>query len=288
MYPASFEYHRATSIADALALMERFGDDAKVLAGGHSLLPVMKLRFTNPGHLIDIGRIAGLSGIAETGGHIAIGALTRHADVASSASIATSLPALSDAAALIGDVQVRNRGTIGGSIAHADPGADLPAVLIALGAQIVATSTSGDRIIDAESFFTGTFATSLGAGELVTQVRIPLAGRGTGSAYAKHPDAASGYAVVGVAAQVSVADGKVTAARVAITGLAGQATRLTSVETALAGHAADASAIAAASAPAGAGLDLFDDARGTAAYKANLAAIHTARALTSAVARAGA
>ena len=288
MYPASFEYHRATSVADALALMARYGDDAKVLAGGHSLLPVMKLRFASPGHLIDIGRIAALSGISAAGGDVAIGAMTRHADVAASALVAKSVPALSDAAAAIGDVQVRNRGTIGGSVAHADPGADLPAVLVALGAQIVATGKSGDRTIAAESFFTETFATSLGAGELVTQVRIPVPAAGSGCAYAKHPEAASGYAVVGVAALVTVAGGKVTAARVAITGLSSKATRLTAVEAALVGQPANASSAGTAAQAAGEALDLYDDARGSVAYKANLAAVYATRALTSALARAGA
>ena len=288
MYPASFEYHRATSVADALALMARYGDDAKVLAGGHSLLPVMKLRFASPGHLIDIGRIAALSGISSASGIVAIGAMTRHADVAASALVKKSLPALSDAAAAIGDVQVRNRGTIGGSVVHADPGADLPAVMLALGAQIVATGKSGDRTIAAESFFTETFATSLGTGELVTQIRIPVPAAGSGCAYAKHPDAASGYAVAGVAALVTVAGGQVTAARVAITGLSSKATRLTAVEAALVGQAASAASVSTAAQAAGKGLDLYDDARGSAAYKANLAAVIATRALTSALARAGA
>lgn len=287
MYPASFEYHRATSVDDALALMAQYGDDAKVLAGGHSLLPVMKLRFASPGHLIDIGRVAALSGISESGGNVVIGAMTRHTDVASSAAVAKSIPALSDAASVIGDVQVRNRGTIGGSLAHADPGADMPAVMVALGAQIVATGKGGERTIAAESFFTETFATSLGAGELITQVRIPVPAAGSGSAYAKHPDAASGYAVVGVAALVTVDGGVVSAARVAITGLSSKATRLTAVESALIGQPATAAAMASAAQAAGNGLDLFDDARGSSAYKANLAAVYATRALMSALGRAG-
>lgn len=288
MYPAAFEYHRAASIADALALMERYGDDAKVLAGGHSLLPVMKLRFATPGHLIDIGRIAGLSGISEAEGYVVIGAMTRHADVASSAVVSRTVPALSDAASVIGDVQVRNCGTIGGSMVHADPGADMPAVMVALGAQIVATGKSGDRTIEAHAYFTGTFTTSLGAGELVTQVRIPLPAAGSGSAYEKHPDAASGYAVVGVAALVTVAGGKVSAASVAITGMSSMATRLRGVETALIGQPANAKSAVTAGRAAASGLDLYDDAHGSAAYKANLAAVVAGRALASALARAGA
>lgn len=286
MYPAPFEYHRAASVADALALMERYGDEGKVLAGGHSLLPVMKLRFASPAHLIDIGRIAALSGISESGGHLVIGAMTKHAEVASSPVVARIGAAVSDAAALIGDVQVRNRGTLGGSLAHADPGADLPAVMLALDARIVATGTSGDRLIAADAYFTGTFATSLGAGELVTEVRIPQAAPGSGSAYVKHADAASGYAVVGVAALVTVAGGTVSAVRVAIIGLSSMATRLTAVEAALVGQPASEAAVATAASAASLGLDLYDDAQGSAAYKAHLVTVYAARALTQAVARA--
>lgn len=286
MYPSSFEYHRASSVADALAMMEQYGGDAKVLAGGHSLLPIMKLRFATPAHLIDIGRIASLEGITESAGTIAIGAMTRHVDVASSAVIAKSLPAVSEAAAGIGDVQVRNRGTIGGSLAHADPGADLPAVMVALGAQIVATGKSGDRTIAAEAFFTDTFATSLRAGELITQVRIPVPAKGSGTAYAKYADPASGYAVVGVAALVTVVGGTVTAARVAMTGVSSRAMRLAAVEAALIGKPANAASAAAAAQSTSAGLDLYDDARGSAAYKANLAAVYVARSVSIAVSRA--
>ena len=286
MYPSSFEYHRASSVADALAMLEQYGDDAKVLAGGHSLLPIMKLRFATPSHLIDIGRIAALDGITESAGTVTIGAMTRHADVASSAGIAKSLRAVSEAAAAIGDAQVRNRGTIGGSLAHADPGADLPAVMVAMGAQIVATGKSGDRTIAAESFFTDTFATSLRKGELITQIRIPVAAAGSGSAYVKYADAASGYAVVGVAALVTVAGGTVKAARVAMTGASSRAMRLAAVEAALIGKPANATSAAAAAQSTSAGLDLYDDARGSAAYKANLAAVYVARAVNTALSRA--
>lgn len=286
MYPSSFEYHRASSVADALAMMEQYGGDAKVLAGGHSLLPIMKLRFATPAHLIDIGRIASLEGITESAGTIAIGAMTRHVDVASSAVIAKYLPSVSEAAAGIGDVQVRNRGTIGGSLAHADPGADLPAVMVALGAQIVATGKSGDRTIAAEAFFTDTFATSLRAGELITQVRIPVPAKGSGTAYAKYADPASGYAVVGVASLVTVVGGTVTAARVAMTGVSSRAMRLAAVEAALIGKPANAASAAAAAQSTSAGLDLYDDARGSAAYKANLAAVYVARSVSIAVSRA--
>jgi carbon-monoxide dehydrogenase medium subunit len=208
--------------------------------------------------------------------------------VASSSAVQKSIPALSDAASMIGDVQVRNRGTIGGSVVHSDPGADMPAVLVALGAQIIAKGNGGERSIDAENCFTGTFTTSIKSGELVTQVTIPAPAAGSGNAYAKHPDAASGYAVVGVAASVTVSGGNITAARVAMTGLAEKATRLTAVESALVGKAATAATADAAAKAASTGVELFDDARGTAAYKANLAQVYAARAIKAALARAGA
>lgn len=286
MYPSAFEYHRAASVSDALALMAQFGDDAKVLAGGHSLLPVMKLRFASPAHLIDIGRIPALSGITEAGGQVVIGAMTRHAELASSAVLARSATALSDAAASIGDVQVRNRGTIGGSLAHADPAADLPPVMLALGALIGATGAKGARTISADAYFTGTFATSLASGELVTEIRIPVPAAVSGSAYAKHADAASGYAVVGAAALVTVTGGTISAARVAITGMSPMAMRLASVESALTGQPATAQSVAAAARSAGGGLELYDDANASAAYKANLVAVYVTRALTQALARA--
>ncbi|MFN8571543.1 MAG: xanthine dehydrogenase family protein subunit M [Gemmatimonadaceae bacterium] len=288
MYPASFEYHRAASVADALALMEKYGDDAKVLAGGHSLLPVMKLRFASPGHLIDIGRIGALQGVSEAGGVVTIGALARHAEVAAFASGRRGLGALADAASAIGDVQVRNRGTIGGSVAHADPGADLPAALLALAADIVVTGKGGERIITADQYFVDTFTTSMKTGELVTQVRIKVPAAGTGTAYVKYADAASGYAVVGVAACVTVAGGKVTAARVAMTGMGPKAMRLSGVESALNGQPATEAGAKSATADAAKGLDLYDDARGSASYKAALVSIHSARAIVTAIGRAGA
>ncbi len=287
MYPTSFEYHRAASVQDAVALLERYGEDAKLIAGGHSLIPVMKLRFATPGHLIDIGRIAGLTGVSESGGQVIVGAMTRHTDVAASAVVRARLPALADAAGGIGDVQVRNRGTIGGSLAHADPSADFPAVAMALGAQIVAAGKGGERRMAADGFCTGTFTTSLGSTEVITQVRFPVPASGTGSAYAKLPDPASGYALVGVAATVTVAGGKVTVVRVAITGLTPKATRLPSVELALVGKAAGSAVVEAAALRAAEGLELFDDAKGSPAYKANLASVFTARALTRAIDRAG-
>ena len=280
MYPASFEYHRATSVQDALDLLARYGDNAKLLAGGHSLLPVMKLRFAAPAHLIDIARIAGLAGITDQGATIRIGAATRHADVAASPVVKARAPLLAAAASQIGDQQVRNMGTIGGSLAHADPGADLPAVMLATGATLVLTGKDGERTVAADQFFVDVFQTALRSGEMVTAVLVPAAGPGARSAYEKHPDPASGYAVVGIAAQLTVNGNAVSAARVAMTGLGPRAMRLTAVENALTSGAS----IADAAAKASDGLVFVDDAAGSAAYKANLARVYAARALTRAMA----
>jgi carbon-monoxide dehydrogenase medium subunit len=285
MYPASFEYHRASSVDDAIALLGRYGEDAKLLAGGHSLIPVMKLRFAAPAHLVDISRIVSLAGIAESGGNLVIGALTRHADVAASALVRAKAGLLAEAAGEIGDPQVRNAGTIGGSLAHADPAADLPAAMLALGATMIVTGKGGQRRVEADAFFRDVFQTALGAAEILTAVEVPIAGAGSGGAYEKHPDPASGYAIVGVAAQLSVAGGKVAGARVAMTGLGAKPMRLTAIEAALTGQAAGAGSIDAASAAAG-GLAFGDDSRGSAAYKANLARVFAKRALTRALARA--
>ena len=172
MYPASFEYHKATSVQDALALLAKYGDDAKLLAGGHSLIPVMKLRFASPAHLIDIARIPALSTITDAGSAVHLGATARHADVASSAVVRGKAPLLAEVAGHIGDPLIRNMGTIGGSLAHGDPGADLPAAALALGATLVATGAGGSRSIAADDFFTDVFSTALQPGEILTDFFI--------------------------------------------------------------------------------------------------------------------
>lgn len=271
MYPASFEYHRATSVNHALELLAAYGDDAKLLAGGHSLLPVMKLRFAAPAHLIDIGRVSGLDGIAESGGVVTVGAMTRHAEIASSAVLRAKAPLLAEVAGHIGDQMIRNMGTIGGSLAHADPAADLPAAMLALGASVVVQGQGGTRTIPVDQFFVDTFQTSLAAGEILTAIQVPVATRAC--AYVKHPDPASGYAIVGVAVQLGASGG-----RVAITGLAQRPMRLAAVEGALASGAAAADRAAD-------GLALIEDARGSVAYKANLARVFTRQAIEAALAR---
>jgi len=288
MYPASFEYHRASSVRDALALLAQFGDEAKLLAGGHSLLPVMKLRFAAPAHLIDISRIAALAGVTDGGAALHIGATTRHADVVHSALVRAKAPLLAEVASHIGDPLIRNMGTIGGSVAHADPAADLPAAMLALDATMVAAGPDGERTIAADDFFTDVFATSLRPGELLTEIRIPVAATGSGGAYEKNPDPASGYAIVGIAAHVVVTDGAITAARIGMTGLGPNPMRLTGVESALTGQPATAAAAATAAAQAATATSFADDARGSAAFKANLAVVHTRRALLRALKAAGA
>lgn len=286
MYPASFDYHAAGSVQEALALLAQYGDDAKLLAGGHSLIPVMKLRFAAPAHLIDIGRIAGLSAITDGGAALHVGATARHADVAASAAIRAKAPLLAEVAGHIGDPLIRNMGTIGGSLAHADPAADYPAAMLALGASMVLTGAGGSRTVGADDFFTDVFTTALQPGEMLTEVLVPAQGAGSGAAYEKNPDPASGYAIVGIAVQLSVAGGTIAAARVGMTGLGPMAMRLRAVEAALVGQPATDATAATASAQAAAGLSFDDDARGSAAYKANLARVHARRAITRALAAA--
>ncbi|MFY9551432.1 MAG: FAD binding domain-containing protein, partial [Thermoanaerobaculia bacterium] len=204
MYSADFAYFRPKTLAEAAKLLKK-NKGARVLAGGHSLLPAMKFRLANPKALVDLGGIKGLSGIKAQGKGLAIGAMTTHAEIASSALVKKACPLLAETAAQIGDIQVRNRGTIGGSIAHADPAADFPTSLVALGATIVARGGSGERKIPAGKFFVDLFTTALKRGEIVTAILVPGLGRGAGAAYFKHPHPASRYAVVGVAAVLELA-----------------------------------------------------------------------------------
>ena len=287
MYPASFEYHTPASVQEAVALLVRYQDEAKLLAGGHSLLPIMKLRFAQPKHLIDLKRIPGMSGVGEWQDGITIGARTTHRDIESSEIIRRALPVLAEAAALIGDPMVRNRGTIGGSLAHADPSADLPAVMLALEATMKAVGRQGERSIPASEFFVSLLTTALGAEEVLTEVRIPRLPARTGSAYEKYPHPASRYAVVGVAAVVTLdGDGRIAGARIGVTGAAAVASRAMMAEHALNGARADDAALDRAAAMASSGLELREDAQGPAAYKAQLVSVYARRALGRALARA--
>jgi aerobic carbon-monoxide dehydrogenase medium subunit len=286
MYSAPFEYHAPATLSEALALLGQYGDEAKVLAGSQSLVPLMKLRLAQPAHIVDLRKVDGLTGVREAQGALLIGALTTHAALASSELVRQKLPMAAEAAAQIGDAQVRNLGTIGGSLAHADPSADWPAVLLALDASVVVAGPRGERTIKVEDLIVGPLTTSLESGELLTQVRVPLPPAHTAGAYEKLPNPASRFAVVGVAAEVSLASSSVQWARVALTGLASKVTRAAKVEQALQGKAADASTVKAASARAAEGLELRPDLTGSAAYKAQLAAVYTERAVLRAISRA--
>jgi aerobic carbon-monoxide dehydrogenase medium subunit len=278
MISAQFDYEAPKTLDEAFALLSK-NDDAKLLAGGHSLLPAMKLRLAAPSVLVDLGRIQGLAYIREAGDKIAIGAMTTHADVAASDLLERDSPLLKQNAEHIGDVQVRNRGTLGGSLAHADPAADYPAAILALDAELVARSQSGERTIAARDFFTGLFSTALQAGEILTEIRVPKTRDGR-TAYAKFHHPASGFAVAGVAVVVHVKGGNIQHAEIGITGIAPSAYRATKVEEALRGK--DRSAIADASQHAADGVEPLSDYFASAEYRKHLAAVYTQRALEAA------
>ena len=288
MYAAEFDYHRARSLADAQQLLAAH-PGAKLLAGGHSLIPLLKLRLATPSAVIDIGRIPELRGIARQGGTLRIGALTTHAELAASPDLKKSAAALAEAAASVGDPAVRNRGTIGGNVAHADPASDLPTVLVALDARFVTIGPQGERTIAADDFFQDIMTTALGDGEILSAIVVPAAGRGEGSAYVKFAHPASRYAVIGVAARLTVQGGTITNARVALGGLLPAARRAASVEAALTGGMSDTAAIAAAAARVAGDLggDVTGDIYASAEYRAAMAPVYVKRAVEAAVARAG-
>jgi aerobic carbon-monoxide dehydrogenase medium subunit len=287
MYPASFEYHRAGSVDEAVALLGQYGEEAKLLAGGHSLIPLLKLRFARPAHLIDVRRIPGLAGVREETNAIVIGAGTTHRQLATSTVLWSRLPIVAEAAAIIGDPLVRNMGTIGGSLAHADPGADLPAVMLAVGAELVLVGPAGTRTVKADDFFVGLLTTAIQPNEVLTEIRISTPPARTGGAYEKFPHPASRYAVVGAGAVVRMADGSVVAsARVAITGLGTHATRAVGVEQGLTGRATSESTVSAAAARAVDGIEMRSDSTFEADYRRAMAVVFVKRALLRAVERA--
>ncbi|MFQ5662777.1 MAG: FAD binding domain-containing protein [Terriglobia bacterium] len=287
MIPTAFEYFAPRSLDEALALLTRHGGDAKLLAGGHSLLPLMKLRLAAPHVLIDLGKIAGLAYIREEGEQIAVGAMTTHAQVERSELLQRRAPLLAETAAAIGDVQVRNCGTLGGALAHADPAADYPAAILALDAALTLTSQKGKRTVAAKDFFLEMLTTALRPGEILTEIRFAADGVRTGAAYRKLHQPASGFAIVGVAARVELADGgRCRTARVGVTGVAPKAYRATAVEQALAGESLDAKRIAQAAANAATGVEPLADLHASARYRAAMTEVFTRRALTQAFERA--
>jgi carbon-monoxide dehydrogenase medium subunit len=284
MFPASFGYFAARSLDEALHLMTRYGEDAKLLAGGHSLIPAMKLRLAAPRYLIDIGPVPGLRGVRVDGEALVIGALTVHADVSASELVRQRLPGLAQAASVIGDVQVRNRGTIGGSVAHNDPAADFPVILAALDASFVLASPSGTRNVGAGDFFTDYYSTALAPNEIVTEIRVPLPPPGAGTAYAKLANPASGYVVVSAGALLRRdASGRCESARIAVGGLGGKPLRATAAEAALQGQSLSAEVIAAAAAKAAEGSDPDDDVYASAEYKRHMACVYARRAIEKAL-----
>jgi carbon-monoxide dehydrogenase medium subunit len=285
MIPASFEYHAPTTVAEAVKLLQEGGDGVKLLAGGHSLLPAMKLRLASFDALIDITKIEELKGISANGG-LTIGAGTTYSTIVSSDAVRKHCPVLAECIGVLGDIQVRNRGTIGGSIAHADPAADLPALVLALNATLTAQGPGGERMIAADDMFVGMLATALAPDEILTKVTFPLLGSGEGAAYHKMRQPASRYAIVGVAAYVKLEGGKVSAARVAMTGAGAVAVRQPEVEQALIGSDGSDEAIAAAAEQAGNDIDYLGDIHASEEYRRAMVKVYTRRALSEAVQRA--
>jgi carbon-monoxide dehydrogenase medium subunit len=283
MLAAAFDYARPRSLDEAFALLSEHGTEAKLLAGGHSLIPMMKLRLATPSILIDISRIAGLDGIRPSAGGVTIGALATHATIAASDAVLKLAPALSDAAGQIGDPQVRNRGTIGGACAHADPSADYPAVMLALDAVFTNQSLKGTKTIPAAEFFQGMFETALEPNAVLTQIEIASAPK---SAYAKFPHPASHYAVVGVAANLVVSGSRIAQARIAVTGVGDRAFRATNVEKALVGvNPGDKAAIEAACVDAAAGIEGRGDVFASAHYRRAMTDVYCTRAVLAAANR---
>ncbi len=283
MIPAQFDYARANTLDEALNLLAQ-NEDARVLAGGHSLIPAMKLRLMQPPLLVDIARIKDLSYVREENGQIRIGAMTTHYQIESSDLLKKICPLLPACASHIGDMQVRNKGTIGGSLAHSDPAADWPAAILALNAEMVAVSKNGERTIKADDFFVDLLTTALEPTEILREVRINK--NGTNQAYAKMPHPASGFAVVGVAANLTM-NGSSTCAQasIGITGVSSKAYRATAVEGSLNGTTLDDASIAAAAAHAADGADVNGDLFASADYRRHLAQVYTRRAIAAACGR---
>ncbi len=287
MIPADFDYYRPGTLDEAIKMLQNYGSEAKLLAGGHSLLPILKARLAQPEILIDIGRIPDMNGVMRENNSISIGALTTHQEIASSSIIQENCPLLAETAGQIGDVQVRNRGTVGGSLAHADPAADYPAAMIALDAEVVLTGPSGARSMRAENFFMGAFETAIVGNEILTSVLVPIPPAGSGGVYCKAAQGASGFAICGVAATVTLDSGGIVAsAGVGITGVAAQAYRASRVEEAIIGKPPTSGNIEAAGALAADDVQPLDDFYASPDFRIQLARVWTGRALAQAAGRA--
>ena len=286
MTPAAFDYHAPRTVDDAIKLLGSLGPDAKLLAGGHSLLPMMKLRFAQPKHLIDLGKIAALRGIAQVGNEVHIGAMTTEHELLNSGLLADKLPLLVEGASWIGDPQVRYRGTIGGDISHGDPGNDHPALMLALGASFVLQGPRGERVVPAGGFFLGLYATLLEPDEILAQIRIPLPAPGTGWSYQKLKRKTGDFATAATAVMLRLQGGNVAAVSIALTNAAATPLKATAAEASLLGKPLNDAALAEAAQMAMAICDPMPDQRGDADYKRAMCGEMTRRALLAAQARA--
>ena len=288
MLPSSFDYHRAGSLEEALSLLGQHGDDGKVLAGGQSLVPMMKLRFANPGHLIDVNHVDGLDAIDEVDGELRIGAMVRHNHLAANPLIKERYPTIAAAAPQIADPLVRNLGTIGGSLAHADPAGDLGSVMLSLGASVVLTSASGERVVPIDEFIVATFTTSIETSELLTQIRVPAAQPRSGGTYLKLERKVGDFATVGVAVALTLSNGSIGRAGLALTGVGFTNIHATDAEAALNGQPPGDEAFAEAGRLAAAATDPVSDVRGPAEYKRHMVEVYVQRGLASALEMANA
>jgi carbon-monoxide dehydrogenase medium subunit len=284
--PSAFEYHAPTSLADAIALLGRFGDEAKLLAGGHSLLPMMKLRFATPAHLIDLARVPDLRGIAQVGDQIHIGAMTTEADIVGSPLLAEKVPLLVEGARAIADPQVRYRGTVGGDLSHGDPGNDHPALMLALGASFVLRGPGGERVVEAIDFFHGLYDTELQPGEVMTRIHVPIPPADTGWAYEKLKRKIGDFATAASAVLLQMDGARVASASIALTNVGPTPLKAVAAEAALVGRVLDETGLTDAARLAMEICDPVADQRGDADYKRAMAGEMTRRALQKAHARA--
>jgi aerobic carbon-monoxide dehydrogenase medium subunit len=285
MTPSAFDYHAPRSVDDAIKLLGSLGDDAKLLAGGHSLLPMMKLRFAEPKHLIDLGKIAALKGISQVGNEVHIGAMTTEHELINSKLLADKVPLLVEGAGWIADPQIRYKGTIGGDISHGDPGNDHPALMLALDASFVLKGAGGERVVKADGFFLGLYSTLMEPGEILTQIRVPIPAAGSGGSYCKLKRKTGDFATAATAVMLQMQGGKVAAVRIALTNAAPTALRATAAEAALVGKALDNATLNEAAKQAMAICDPMADQRGDADYKRAMCGEMTRRALQAAAAR---
>ncbi len=286
MFPAAFDYRAPTRLDEALSILKQHGDDAKVMAGGQSLIPLLKLRFAHPELVVDIGRLPALNAIKRDDGHVSIGALTRHVDIEHSRELASSAPMMVEAVRWIADPLVRNRGTLVGSVCHADPAGDWGSVMLAFGADIVARSQAGERVLQADGFFQGPFTTALRPDEVVTEIRIPVWKGHSGGAYLKLERKVGDFATVGVAVQLELDAGKVASAGIGLTAVGPHNLKATEAERFLHGKEPTDQVIVEAARLAAAASEPKDDVRGSAAYKKDVVRVFVQRGLRTAIGRA--